>query len=92
MVTETVVASSAEQVVAVVANCAAVIKQAPCAVVVAAMVSIEHCENSGELAPNETDEYIRNPFFTALQVGRIELMIVVCACANCTRRLGVRRK
>ena len=68
-----------------VANCAAVLKQAPCAVVVAAMVSIEHCENSGELAPNETDEYIRrNPFFTALQVGRIELMIVVCTCANYT--------
>ncbi len=51
MVTASVVVRVVERVVAVVANCAAVLKQAPFAVVVAAMVSLEHCENRTELDP-----------------------------------------
>jgi hypothetical protein len=66
-----------ERVVAVVANWAAVLKQAPCAVTVAAMVTLEHCENSAELDPRVTD--------AALQVCWlcwIELIVMVCTCAN----------
>ena len=69
VVTATVVVRVVERVVAVVANCAAVLKQAPCAVTVAAMVSLEHCENSAALDPEETNEYIRKPLPAGLQVG-----------------------
>ncbi len=62
VVTATVVVTQAVLVGAVVANCAAVLKQAPFAVVVAAMASLEHCENIAELDPEETDEYFRKPF------------------------------
>ena len=64
MVTTSVVAPPAERV----ANCAAVLKQAPFAVVVAAMVSLEHCENIAELDPRVTDEYIRKPLPAGLAV------------------------
>ena len=66
MVTTSVVVRVVERVVAVVANCAAVLKHAPFAVTVAAMVSLEHCT---ELDPEETNEYIRKPLPAGLQVG-----------------------
>ncbi len=69
MVPATVVVPQAERVVAVVANCAAVLNQAPLAVTVAAMVSLEHYENIAELDPRVTDEYIGKPLPAGLQVG-----------------------
>ncbi len=66
------------------ANCAAVLKQAPFSVVVTAMVSIEQCENSAELNPLVTEE-IR------FRLCWVKLIVVVCTCANCTRRFGMRR-
>ncbi len=55
MVTATVVVRVVERVVAVVANWAIVLKQAPCAVTVASIVAFEHCENSAALDPRVTD-------------------------------------
>ncbi len=69
MVTKSVVVRAVDRVVAVVASCAAVLKQAPCAVTVAAMVAFEHCENSAALDPEETDEYIRKPLPAGSQLG-----------------------
>ncbi len=80
MVTASVVVPPAERV----ANCAAVLKQAPFAVAVAAMVSLEHCENIAEWDPLVTEE-IR------FRLCWVKLVVVVCTCANCTRRLNVRQ-
>jgi hypothetical protein len=64
VVTATVIVTPAERKLIVL-----VLKQAPYAATVAAMVSLEHYENSAELDPLVTDKYIGKPLPAGLQVG-----------------------